>query len=178
MPIIGCHALSPPVMDKRWASGACLGIRSVPGGAVPVRNAAEHRPADWYELFFDLVFVVVTAVSAEVIEKDPAPGTMAGLVLLFFPLWWAWANLMITNNLYGRRYPAIGVLTAAVGLGEAHRKQSSGVMRDVVMYFPFLVVTSLAFVAAAVGIAVADARDPLELEARGLLLAATTWQTR
>ena len=307
--------------------------------AAPASGNGEHRPADWYELFFDLVFVVVIAVSAEAIERDPSPATMAGFVLLFFPLWWAWVNLMMTNNLYGQRYAAIGVLvvaampgpaamavavaggigdnawlyalgavwirvvlllmwmtatfhgairvplwrslgynvgtaalwvgsiavpapyrywlwaaavlaemlllvlrsgfayevyeqvsiphlleriglfvvivigeavylgvtglirhpspggaaaafsgfvacaflaraffrwgvpTAATGLDDARRAQSYGAMRDVVMYFPFFVVTALAFVAAAVGIAVADAQAPLEMEARTLLVA-------
>ena len=304
---------------------------------IPGRDAGEHRPADWYELFFDLVFVVVIAVSAEVLEHGPTPGTVAGFVLLFFPLWWAWVNLMVTNNLYGRRYAPIGMLvvaampgpaamavavaggisgnawlyalgavwirlvlllmwmtatvrgairvplwrtlgynvgtaalwlgsiavpapyrywmwalavlaemlllglragfayevceqvsiphlleriglfvvivigeavylgvtgliehpsgggaaaafsgfvacaflaraffhwgvpTAAAGLGDARLAQSYGVMRDVVMYLPFLVVTALSFVSAAVGIAVEHAQDPLDLESRALL---------
>ncbi len=42
-------------------------------------------------------------------------------------------------------------------------------MRDVVMYFPFFVVTALAFVAAAVGVAVADAQTPLDPESGALL---------
>ncbi|WP_149620094.1 low temperature requirement protein A [Paeniglutamicibacter gangotriensis] len=305
--------------------------------AAPGSNAGERRPADWYELFFDLVFVVAIAVSAHVLEHDPSLGTVAGFVLLFFPLWWAWVNLMITNNLYGRCYAAMGVLvvvampgpaamavavaggiadnawlyvlgaiwirivllvmwmtatahgairvplwrslgynlgtaalwlaslavpapyrywfwtvavlaemlllvlrsgfayevyeqvsiphlleriglfvvivigeavylavtgliqhpnpggaaaglsgfvvcaflaraffrwgvpTAAAGLGDARRSQSYGVMRDVVMYFPFFVVTALTFVAAALGTAVADAQVPLDVAARALL---------
>ena len=87
--------------------------------AAPGSNAGEHRPADWYELFFDLVFVVAIAVSAHVLEHDPSLGTVAGFVLLFFPLWWAWVNLMITNNLYGRRYAAIGVLVVVAMPGPA-----------------------------------------------------------
>ncbi len=95
-------------------------VDSGPRHAAPPEIAAgEHRPADWDELFFDLVFVVVIAVSAGLIERDPSPGTVAGFVLLFFPLWWAWVNLMITNNLYGRRYPAVGVLVVAAMPGPA-----------------------------------------------------------
>lgn len=38
--------------------------------------------ADWYELFFDLVFVVVIAISAELLEKD----TSFAVVLVFLLL--------------------------------------------------------------------------------------------
>jgi low temperature requirement protein LtrA len=78
-----------------------------------------RRAADWYELFFDLVFVVVIAISAELIEVDPTVGAVLAFVLLFFPLWWAWVNLMLTNNLYGVRFPAIGVLVIAAMPGPA-----------------------------------------------------------
>jgi len=40
-------------------------------------------------------------------------------IALFFPLWWAWANLMIANNLYGRRFPVFGVLVVAAMPGPA-----------------------------------------------------------
>lgn len=80
---------------------------------------APRRTADWYELFFDLVFVVVIALSAHLIEVDPSPGTVLLFVLLFFPLWWAWVNLMVTSNLFGRRHPAIPVLVVVAMPGPA-----------------------------------------------------------
>jgi low temperature requirement protein LtrA len=40
-------------------------------------------------------------------------------VLLFFPLWWAWVNLMISNNLYGSRYPSMGLFVVAAMPGPA-----------------------------------------------------------
>ncbi|HEY4269393.1 MAG TPA: low temperature requirement protein A [Galbitalea sp.] len=84
-------------------------------GAFP----SPHRAADWYELFFDLVFVVVIAVSAETIEADTTAPTVLVFILLLFPLWWAWVNLMITNNLFGERFPVIGALVVAAMPGPA-----------------------------------------------------------
>lgn len=80
---------------------------------------APRRTADCYELSFDLVFVVVIALSAHLIEVDPSPGTVLLFVLLFFPLWWAWVNLMVTSNLFGRRHPAIPVLVVVAMPGPA-----------------------------------------------------------
>jgi len=78
-----------------------------------------RRAADWYELLFDLVFVAVVAVAAERIEADPGLPTVTTTLLLFFPLWWAWVNLMATNNLYGEHVPAMGALIIAAMPGPA-----------------------------------------------------------
>lgn len=75
-----------------------------------VAGQAPQRAVDWYELFFDLVFVAVIALSARAIEHDPGVGTVLTFLLLFFPLWWAWVNLMIANNLYGSRFTVVGLL--------------------------------------------------------------------
>jgi low temperature requirement protein LtrA len=82
-------------------------------------NAPPHREVDWYELFFDLVFVVVVAVSARLIEVDPRLHTVLVFMLLFFPVWWCWVNLMVTNNLYGQAFPINAVLTIAAMPGPA-----------------------------------------------------------
>jgi low temperature requirement protein LtrA len=78
-----------------------------------------RRTADWYELFFDLVFVVVIAVSADLIERDPRPLTVLLFLALFFPLWWAWVNLSVTTNLFGPRFPSTAVLLIAAMPGPA-----------------------------------------------------------
>ncbi len=83
------------------------------------RSESSRRTADWYELFFDLVFVAVVAVAVSLIEVDPTIGTVAVFVLLLFPLWWAWVNLMVTNNLFGRQFSVIGVLVVAAMPGPA-----------------------------------------------------------
>lgn len=88
---------------------------------VPATTSFEstRRTADWYELFFDLVFVAVVAVAVSLIEVDPTIGTVVFFVLLLFPLWWAWVNLMVTNNLFGSRFNEIGVLVVAAMPGPA-----------------------------------------------------------
>lgn len=95
-----------------------------------------RRAADWYELFFDLVFVVVIAVSATLIEVDPSPGAVLVFLLLFFPLWWAWVNLMVTNNLFGVRFPAVGALVVAAMPGAAAMAvaTSGGIAHDGWLY--------------------------------------------
>lgn len=80
---------------------------------------SSRRTADWYELFFDLVFVAVVAVSVSLIEVDPSIGTVVVFALLLFPLWWAWVNLMATNNLFGSRFSIMGVLVVAAMPGPA-----------------------------------------------------------
>lgn len=92
--------------------------------ALPGSPAHEHpdrgeRPVDWYELFFDLVFVAVIAISAQALEGGPGLWAVIEFVLLFFPLWWAWVNLMISNNLYGSRYPSMGGFVVAAMPGPA-----------------------------------------------------------
>ncbi len=79
----------------------------------------DRRTTDWYELFFDLVFVAVIAVAVRIIELDRSLPAVLGFILLLFPLWWAWVNLMVTNNLFGRQFPVIGVLIIAATPGPA-----------------------------------------------------------
>jgi len=95
-----------------------------------------RRPADWYELFFDLVFVVAIAISAERIEADPSPTGVVVAMLLFFPLWWAWVNLMVSNNLFGERFPVVGALVIAAMPGPAAMTVavSSGIEQSAWLY--------------------------------------------
>ncbi|WP_203911687.1 low temperature requirement protein A [Rhizocola hellebori] len=94
----------------------------------PVR---EHRRADWFELFFDLVFVVMVAVLAHGLHGDPGWRDFGTFLVLFFPAWWAWVNLMLSVNLFGSEstwnritlvvaMPGLGLMAAASpeGLGE------------------------------------------------------------
>jgi low temperature requirement protein LtrA len=94
-------------------------MTKLPGVSVPAVQYQPRRAADWYELFFDLVFVVAVAVCADSIEAAPSISTVLAVVLLLFPLWWAWVNLMLVNNLYGARFAVIGVLVIAAMPGPA-----------------------------------------------------------
>jgi low temperature requirement protein LtrA len=117
-------------MASEAASGA---VPDVPEGESSVET---RRTADWYELFFDLVFVVVIAVSAHLIEVSPTALTVLIFLLLFFPLWWAWVNLVVTNNLYGRSFPVMGVLVIAAMPGAAAMAiaMSGGIAHDGWLY--------------------------------------------
>ncbi|MCF3119038.1 low temperature requirement protein A [Streptomyces arenae] len=60
------------------------------------RRDEEHRAATPLELFFDLCFVVAVAQAGArlvhaVAEGDPGHG-VAGYLLVFFAIWWAWVN--------------------------------------------------------------------------------------
>ncbi|MEU9077682.1 low temperature requirement protein A [Kitasatospora sp. NPDC004745] len=85
--------------------------------AVPV-DGEEHR-AGWFELFFDLVFVVTVAVLAHGLHGDPGAADFGRFLVLFFPAWWAWANLTVTVNVFGSATPRMQavLLVAMPGLG-------------------------------------------------------------
>ncbi|MER8182608.1 low temperature requirement protein A [Kitasatospora sp. NPDC094015] len=78
----------------------------------------DHR-AGWFELFFDLVFVVTVSVLARALHGDPDAADFGTFVVLFFPAWWAWANLMVTVNVFGSARPGVQamLLCAMPGLG-------------------------------------------------------------
>ena len=64
----------------------------------PPRVGTEHqgeRHATWVELFFDLIFVVAIAQLAVVLADDVSPEGVGRFVLLFVPVWWAWANFSV-----------------------------------------------------------------------------------
>ncbi|PBC77799.1 low temperature requirement protein LtrA [Streptomyces sp. TLI_235] len=100
--------------------------------AGPAAADSEERRADWFELFFDLVFVVTVAILARGLHGDPGGAEFGRFLVLFFPAWWAWVNLMTTVNISGRdidrslsqpmliaAMPGLGVMAAAApdGLG-------------------------------------------------------------
>lgn len=87
---------------------------------------AEPRRADWFELFFDLVFVVMVAVLAQGLHGNPGWREFATFFVLFVPAWWAWVNLMLSVNLFGGRLlllamPGLGLMAAAAPLGLDNR---------------------------------------------------------
>ena len=94
--------------------------------AADARGAAERRHASWLELFFDLVFVGFVGQLALRLHGDPGAGDFAAFVLLFFPAWWLWIDVLLTANLFGRGATgamwvviipimfAVGVMAAAV----------------------------------------------------------------
>jgi len=110
--------------------------------------AAEDHRAGWFELFFDLVFVVAVSVLARGLHGDPGAADFGKFVVLFFPAWWAWANLMVTVNVFGSAnprtqamllgaMPALGLMAAASpeGLGSRAWAYALGAAWVRVMFF-------------------------------------------
>ncbi|MFI1019102.1 low temperature requirement protein A [Streptomyces sp. NPDC020965] len=80
----------------------------------PVSRGQEHR-ANWFELFFDLVFVATLYVMAHELHGDPSLADFGAFLVLFFPAWWGWVNLMMTVNVFGPTNPrALVMLVAAM----------------------------------------------------------------
>src|SRR5690349_8566241 len=75
----------------------------------------QHR-ADWFELFFDLVFVVTVSILAGRLHGDPGWGQYGTVLVLFFAAWWAWVNLVLSVNVFGARWTRTLLLLAMPGL--------------------------------------------------------------
>ncbi|MDQ0239690.1 low temperature requirement protein A [Arthrobacter bambusae] len=86
---------------------------SVPG-ALKHEVARDPRRVHWMELFFDLVFVAFVGQLARGIHGDPGWAEFGTFVLLFFPAWWAWVNIVsVVNLLPGLSSRALGVAMLA-----------------------------------------------------------------
>ncbi|NYJ19134.1 low temperature requirement protein A [Glaciibacter psychrotolerans] len=97
-----------------------------------VSRTAGSRHANWLELFFDLVMAAFVGQLAIGLHGDPQPVNFLTFIVLFFPAWWAWVNVMLTLNLFGERMTGqiwllvsiamfgVGMMAAASveGLGE------------------------------------------------------------
>ncbi|WP_433572081.1 low temperature requirement protein A [Streptomyces sp. CA-251247] len=94
-----------------------------------IRTDRSHP--NWFELFFDLVFVATVYLLAHELHGDPQPVEFGEFFVLFFPAWWAWVNLTMTVNIFGpgnwraqatlvASMPGIGLMAASVpdGLGD------------------------------------------------------------
>ena len=63
-----------------------------------------HRQATWFELFYDLAFVVIVGQIAHLVVADPGWPTSSWPALLFVPAWWAWVGEVF----YTTRFDADG----------------------------------------------------------------------
>ncbi|MFI6908394.1 low temperature requirement protein A [Nonomuraea sp. NPDC050394] len=110
---------------------------------------AEGSRANWFELFFDLVFVVTLYQLAHELHGDPHPADFAAFLALFFPAWWAWINLTVTVNVFGpanwrtqamlvAAMPGLGLMAAAIpdGLGERAWAYALGAAWVRLVYLP------------------------------------------
>lgn len=76
--------------------------KSPTSGALTHEVARDPRRVHWMELFFDLVFVAFVGQLARGIHGDPGGAEFGTYVLLFFPAWWAWVNIVSVVNLLPR----------------------------------------------------------------------------
>jgi len=74
------------------------------------------------ELFFDLVFVVFVGQLAHGIHGNPGFTEFGTFVLLFFPAWWAWVNIVAVINLLP------GLSARALGLAMLAAMAAAGIM--------------------------------------------------
>lgn len=51
-----------------------------------------HRQATWFELFYDLAFVVIVGQIGLLVVADPTWRGVGQAALLFVPVWWAWVG--------------------------------------------------------------------------------------
>ncbi|WIB62778.1 low temperature requirement protein A [Curtobacterium sp. MCBD17_040] len=115
----------PNSPTRRWPAA---GLRRM----VPRDPAEAHRAASPLELFFDLVFVVAVSFAATDLHHLEVRGhladAVAGYVLVFFAIWWAWVNFtwfatsFDTDDWLYRVTTFVqmaGVLVLAAGIGPA-----------------------------------------------------------
>ena len=78
----------------------------------------EERHATWFELFFDLVFVVAVGQLSSMLAADASAGGFVRFVALFVPVWWAWvvyvtyADRFDTDDPFYRVLVMLGMLAA------------------------------------------------------------------
>ncbi|WP_019631876.1 low temperature requirement protein A [Actinomadura atramentaria] len=106
---------------------------SIPLPGLPPRSRSEqHRAATPLELFFDLCFVTAVAQAGVKLVHALAEGEyahgIAGYVIVFFAIWWAWMNFTWFASAYDRDdalYRAVtlvqiaGALVLAAGVPRA-----------------------------------------------------------
>ncbi len=61
-------------------------------------TSADGRRVDWFELFFDLAFVVFITQLAHDLHGSPGPFEFLVFVAWSIPAWWAWTNIMVSIN--------------------------------------------------------------------------------
>src|SRR5262245_64774476 len=61
-----------------------------------IENRDQERRSSWFELFFDLIFVLAVAQIAQSFNHELTPSAVLSGLLhylgLFAPIWWAWVG--------------------------------------------------------------------------------------
>lgn len=70
----------------------------------------EERHATWFELFFDLVFVLAVGQLSGLLQADTSLGGFARFIALFVPVWWAWVVYVTYADRFDTDDPAYRVI--------------------------------------------------------------------
>lgn len=145
----------------------------------------EHRTATPLELFFDLSFVVAVAQAGQQLVHAVAAGRpghgLAGYVLVFFAIWWAWVNFTWFASAYDNDDVAYrlatlvqiaGVLVLAAGVPRAFQRNDFAVV--VLGYVIMRVVQTGQWLRAARG-ETGAARSAARTYAAGLVVVQLGW---
>jgi low temperature requirement protein LtrA len=138
-----------------------------------------ERPTSWLELFFDLVFVVAIDQVARRLHDGPDIIAVAGFVVLYGAVWYAWVGYVIYNDRFGTDDLSDRLLTLAqmgavtVVAVRAHDAFGEGAPAFALAYGAFRLVLALRYAIAAVYIR--KVRSLAARQALGFALAASIW---
>ena len=79
---------------------------SVSDGSGELPRQIHGRKATWFELFFDLVFVVAVAQLAGAYAHHYDPGGAAVFALAFLAMWWCWLGHTFHATRFDQERPA------------------------------------------------------------------------
>jgi len=82
-------------------------------------SSREDPHATWFELFFDLVFVLAIALLARKLEHDPSAHGFIGFAALAVPIWWSWVIYTAYAERFDTDEPGYRLLALVAMLGIA-----------------------------------------------------------
>jgi low temperature requirement protein LtrA len=104
-----------------------------------------ERHATWFELFFDLVFVVAVAALAKGLAQDSSLHGFVRFAVLFLPVWWIWilyaffSDRFDTDDVACRLLGMMGMLaTAALGVSIRRAMTDGAVAHDAAFAISYL----------------------------------------
>lgn len=146
-----------------------------------LRSATDERErrATWFELFFDLVFVLAITELSQHLQRDASFIGFARFVGLFVPVWWAWvvyttyADRFDTDDVIYRALMILAMLAIAAMATAIPDAFGSAATRFVISYLLVRAVPLILYLRAARH--EQQGRRLARIYARGTTMAATLW---
>lgn len=170
------------MVDQRPPTSALAGLLRPPRFRAGEPSEGE-RHATWFELFFDLVFVVAVAELAHGLAEDASVAGFARFGLLFLPVWWTWilytfyADRFDTDDVLYRLLGMVGMFAiVTMGVGLDHAGNGEGVRQDLPFVLAYLAarwVSCLLYLRAAFHLEIG--RRLVRIHATGSVLASVIW---